>query len=215
MTKKMPALFKKVPPKAPLTSLKAVVDDWIFRFGEAGHEKHRRDTVCEYCAQSPDVQTAIRRACASRAANGKMHNHQSRVPEFVRKKFASIIIGRWKAPANFDELHDSLVSLAPAGIGPVTIYDVATRIAAYLSMDVCSLYLHAGVKEGWQILTGEKEKRERIPRSELPAELRRLPTDEVEDLLCCYRETLRPWLKKPELVNRQRGTGSSPRSSAN
>jgi hypothetical protein len=31
----------------------------------------------------------------------------------------------------------------------------------------------------------------RIPREDLPKELQRLPTDEVEDMLCAYREILR------------------------
>lgn len=210
MTKKMPSLFAKLPPLRPLISLEAVVDDWIMRFGAKGPERHRRDTVTEYCATANTLEQAITRACASRAANGKMHNHQSRVKEADRSEFAKqIILAFKKEPKEwdtrrkafvpmqtFDALHDLCDLVKPPGIGPVTTYDVATRIGAYMKLEVQSLYLHAGVKEGWCLLYGVKKPTYelRIPRAELPKELRRIPTDEVEDMLCAYREILQPWM---------------------
>lgn len=197
MTKKMPALFAKHPPKKPLTSLDAIVDDWIYRFGKKGVSKQMRDEVVDYCAAAKSFKEAVARACLSKRPNGKLHNHQSRVPEKVRMQFAKNILHVSPNPDNFDALYDELDRCKPYGIGPVTLYDVATRIAAYLKLEVESLYLHAGVMIGWCVLHGQRVRgyELRIPRGDIPKALRRLPTDEIEDFLCAYRELLKPWLK--------------------
>lgn len=201
MTKKMPSLFAVHPPKRPLTSLDAIVDDWIFRFGANGVQKERRDLVVEYCAAAPNFAKAVRRACGSREEGGKMHNHQSRVTEAARAHYAEAIIARKavRDSTTFDELHDYCEAIASDldGIGPVTIYDVATRIAAYMKLEVESLYLHAGVRIGYQLLYGRRSPDlKRIPRRDLPEQLQRIPADECEDMLCAYREFLQPWLKE-------------------
>jgi hypothetical protein len=193
---KLDMLFKKQPPRRPLKSLEAIVDDWSYRFGKDAPENHRRDHVVDFCKSAPSLKIAIERACASRAANGKMHNHQCKVREVDRKQFASLITDALRDVElhDFDELHDLLEKWAPSGIGPVTIYDVATRVGAYLKLEPESRYLHAGVRVGWSKLFGYCSPAiARIPRTALPAPLRTLPTDEVEDLLCAYRDYLSPW----------------------
>jgi hypothetical protein len=197
MTKKMEALFKSHPPRRPLTSLQAIVDDWNDRFGKDGPERHRRDMVVDYCIASNSLDEAIKRACASRAANGKCHNHQSRVKEADRQWFADriadFLVCVGKKPRNFDELHDLLEVIAPDGVGPVTIYDVATRIGAYLKLEPTSLYLHAGVRVGWERLHGRcAPATKRIPIKSLPKELHQLDADSLEDFFCTYREYFHP-----------------------
>jgi hypothetical protein len=204
MTKKMPALFAAYPPQRPLDSLDAIVDDWIYRFGAKGVQKNRRDLVVEYTAAAGSFPAAVRRACASREAPlkgqkvGKMHNHQSRVTEEARDAFAEALIENkaMRRSKTFDELHDFCEAIAPEGIGPVTTYDVATRVAAYMKLDITSLYLHAGVRIGWRLLHGQRSPNvARIERNDLPLALRRIPADECEDMLCAYREFLKPWLE--------------------
>jgi hypothetical protein len=197
MTEKMPALFKVYPPKSKLTTLDEVVDDWIYRFGKKGVQRERRDLVVDFCAKAKSLDMAIWRACRSKDANGKHHNHQSRVPMGVLESFANEIRSYVGRPKTFDELYDRLDDCKPSGIGPVTTYDVATRIAAFLKLDVTSLYLHAGVRIGWCLLHGRRSPDQlRIPREALPKALRRLPTDEIEDFLCAYRSFFKPWLKE-------------------
>jgi hypothetical protein len=179
-----------------LTSLQAIVDDWTDRFGKDGPERHRRDMVVDYCAAASSLKEAITRACASRAANGKCHNHQSRVTDDSRTWFADRIVDAFlflkRELRGFDELHDLCEGIAPPGIGPVTIYDVATRIGAYLKLEPTSLYLHAGVRVGWDILNPRGSAGvKRVPRSRLPKELQALPPDQTEDLLCAYRAYLK------------------------
>jgi hypothetical protein len=200
----MPALFAKMPPKWPLNTLQNIVEDWNYRFGKDAPENHRRDHVVDFCVDAPNLTVAITRACASRAANGKMHNHQSRVKEAGRHVFAVHIIDQLLTREcygtqvkDFDELHDLLKYIAPNGVGPVTIYDVATRIGAYMKLSPKSLYLHAGVRIGLHALYGKRVfPEERVTIEKLPTSLQSLPPDEIEDLLCAYREYLHPGLLK-------------------
>jgi hypothetical protein len=85
MTKKMPALFAKHPPKKPIVDLKTLVDDWIYRFGSKGVSKQMRDEVVDHCAASRNYREAVGRAVDSVRPNGKMHNHQSRIPRSVKE----------------------------------------------------------------------------------------------------------------------------------
>lgn len=217
MSKKLAKTFKHMAPKnavwhtpyfknnVTFKNLDAVVDDWIARFGAKGKWKQERDTCVQHCMAADSLDEAVMRACASLRTNGKLHNHQSRVRKQDRDYFAVRILKDLALPevlGNFDDLYDFLNQVKPSGIGPVTVYDVATRIAAYLKLPINSLYLHAGVQVGWNMLHGGRGKGSgvqhkgdvaRIPKAKLPKALQRLPCDEVEDMLCAYREYLKPW----------------------
>lgn len=187
-------LFKDAPPNEPLDTLSAIVRDWKWRFIE-GESARFRDEVVEYCREAEDLVEAVERAVLSRRPNGKMHNHQSKVKQDDRLRFGYRIIRKLEndgPPDGFDELYDWLGECKVKGIGPVTHYDVATRVGAYLGLQPLRLYLHAGVLEGWKALDLPVEKRwgGRVPVGEWPKPLQALPADEVEDLLCCYRALL-------------------------
>lgn len=184
--------FDARPPREPLTSLSALVRDWQWRTAE---QTLTRDPVMDWCAEATSFPMAVWRACRSRGKNGKMHNHQSKVREVNRQALAIRILTRIPAAhrgfTDFDDLHDEIEELAPPGIGPVTIYDVSVRISAYLGIEPATLYLHAGVRQGWEALTSQKSNGlKRIKHQYLPKQLRVLPADEVEDFLCTYRSVL-------------------------
>lgn len=201
-------LFEEKPPREPLFTLPAIIRDWKWRFGQGGYKEHMRDEVVEFTRSAPNFRTAADRACRSRRPDGKMHNHQSRVPLLILLAFRDRIIhhraniengvgdrSRHNAlDNNFDWMHDYLKHhLAPPGIGPVTNYDVAVRLGAYLKAEPVNLYLHAGVREGWfalcQAIQWETPKDAgRITRINWPRSLRSMPADEVEDFLCTYRD---------------------------
>jgi len=170
------------------------VRDWTERFGEQGELKHMRDEVVEHCAKAASLEEAVDRACLSRRPNGKLHNHQSRVHPLARGHFAVAIkvALEEEMPATFDRLYNMLEHCKPAGIGPVTVYDVATRVAAYMRLDILTLYLHANVKISWEVLMGRNGWLI-VPRQELPKPFKALPTDEVEDLLCGYLKVFQQW----------------------
>jgi len=174
-----------------LRTLGEVVDDFYTRFPPS-----RRDRVVEYARTAPTYRTAVVRACRSRDDRGKMHNHQSRVPRRALHALSVRLTDKYvsaRACRNFDELHDLVRSCGGPGIGPVTTYDVAVRIGAFLGHEPMSVYLHAGVRLGWETLTGVRFAGERIERPDLPPELRACPADDVEDILCTYRAVFAEW----------------------
>lgn len=196
--------FARRAPTEELTSLAALVRDWQMRTAPGGGLDVKRDDVVEYCREAPNWGTAVDRACRSRRPNGKMHNHQSKVKEADRRTFGFRIENEWPTPNNgwpetFDGFHDRLEEIRPHGIGPVTTYDVAVRVGAFLKLEPESLYLHAGVRQGWLALcpvepfgyarrwAGFK----RISASTWPTEFTGWKADELEDFLCTYRELFR------------------------
>jgi hypothetical protein len=185
-------LFGNVPPQRPLTSLEAIVEDWQMRFIN-GDAKKYRDTVVDYCMKSDSFEQAVTRACHCRNEEGKKHNHQSKVKDKVLHRWRDVILKNIDHTSikTFDELYDKLNFWRITGIGPVTHYDVATRIGAYLKLEPEQLYLHAGVLSGWNLLQKYRVKWPfRVKRIFWPEALRVLPADQVEDLLCAYRTFL-------------------------
>lgn len=185
-------------------SLEECVADWKKTFGKGGQLSDKRDTIEAMCKKAKSFKHAVEIACHSRRPNGKMHHHQSKVKEVDRKAFAKAIIASGANKLKtFDELHDLLeqIGLETPGIGPVTIYDVAVRIAAYQGLNVLSLYFHAGVRIGWAKLHGHRSPNvPRIARKDLPKALLILDTNSIEDFLCGYKASFKPWLKKEEVI---------------
>jgi hypothetical protein len=175
-----------------LRDLGEVVDDFYIRFPPS-----RRDRVITFAGAAPSFRTAVQRACMSRDEQGKMHNHQSRVPAATLRALSVRLMSRYVSARrcrDFDELHDLVRAMGVKGIGPVTTYDVAVRIGAFLGHEPTSVYLHAGVRLGWESLTGVRSNgRDRIQRADLPPELLGCPADDVEDILCTYRAVFAGW----------------------
>jgi hypothetical protein len=94
---------------------------------------------------------------------------------------------------NFDDLHqficDNLQSVS--GIGPLTCYDFAYLIGAWLKKEPTEVYLHAGTRKGAQAVLGAQANRDRLPVSAFPEGLRRsLTAAQIEDVLCIYHGPL-------------------------
>jgi hypothetical protein len=201
--------FDKEPPREPLDDLGAIVRDFKWRYVD----RKKTDQVIAFCADADDFPTAVRRAVEARDANGKHHNHQSKVDITARRKFGLRIIrraGRGALPmGDFDDFHDALDSIKPYGIGPVTVYDTAIRIAAFLDIKPHSVYLHAGVRQGLKAMCGallrqgyvesspnEVElicRQDKVPVRWFPHPLNGMDADDIEDILCTYREVFLSW----------------------
>lgn len=178
------------PPKVALDNLQAVWEDFRWRRLKRGH----RDPTIKYTALSPDIKTAIKRACDSRGEDGKLFFHQGRVWQVNRDQFAKNLLKYKKAlrkSKSFDELwlNVSLIGDNTHGIGAITSYDVTSRIAAYLGL-ICEnyIYTHGGVVDGLRSVGVDIRGRAAIPRDELPPPLDGIKNlDWVEDFLCGYR----------------------------
>lgn len=198
--------FSKEPPRQPLTSLEAIVEDFQWRYVD----RLKTDQVIEWCRIAPDFPTAVVRAVEARAENGKHHNHQSKVDITARRKFGRKIIRAAQAGRvplhNFDAMHDWMNENRLPGVGPVTVYDTAIRVAAYVEIEPTSVYLHAGVRQGLRALADAlvrtrntdyihvlDPRGSKIPVKWFPEPLNKMKADDVEDILCTYREVFDSW----------------------
>ncbi len=200
--------FDKEPPRRPLESLDAIAEDFQWRYVE----RKKTDQVIAFCADAPDFPTAVRRAVESRDANGKHHNHQSKVNIDARRLLGRRLIRAGQAGRvpldDFDDFHDWINEHKPAGIGPVTVYDVAVRVGAFLGIEPTSVYMHAGVRQGMKAMLNALHRRnhnllgllvlsdwrmERIGILHFPEPLDKMKADDVEDILCTYREVFDTW----------------------
>lgn len=213
--------FAKEPPREPLTSLRAIADDFKWRYVDT----KKTDQVIEYCRSAPSLRKAISRAVEARDEGGKHHNHQSKVDITARRTLGTLmsnspyrqqirriataprVEGSW-VWSRFDALHELIDEIKPYGIGPVTVYDVAVRVGAFLDIEPTSVYMHAGVRQGFKALAGamsrlpewddsltacDLAKLKRVPMEMFPEPLCDMRADDVEDILCTYREVFEGW----------------------
>lgn len=190
--------LKRTPPREPLTSLPALVRDFKWRF-----PRERRDTVVTRCDNAVTLQSAVWLATDSIKADGKHHNHQVKVRKSARDELAEILLRRenklaMRSCKTFHQLWNVVDTVKPWGIGPLTVYDVATRIGAYLDLEPEYLYLHTGARAGLIALFDSYTHGGYMPAyvktadyvllDILPGHVRqKLTADEWEDFLCTYR----------------------------
>lgn len=130
----------------------------------------------------------------------------------------------WKS---FEEFHDTIHgAFRPMqNIGELSIYDISLRLAWHYSFDglytqaivpSAWVYLHAGANDGAENLLGKgfvnpyKDPTAprgvvRVPRFIFPVPLQSLPSFEIEDFLCIYKQPLKkfgPYLV-PQLTQGQ------------
>jgi hypothetical protein len=125
--------------------------------------------------------------------NQKRHLHQRRRSRAVLEEGARRLQRSTKElllVSDFAALHDIVERKVGnvRDIGPLTVYDVAHRIGAFLRKSPELVYLHSGTKIGAAAL-GLSGKT--IHPNELPPSFSRLTAAECEDCLCIYKDALR------------------------
>jgi hypothetical protein len=168
-------------------SLSDVIDDYL--------RSHRLPAAAgRDFFRSVSFSAAIEYAALSKLPDGHRHPHQYRrklqaLEEANRRLQA--VTGRLRKCSSFESLHDLIgqeIGNIP-DIGPLTVYDVATRIRAHLGIEPEKVYLHSGTRKGARAL-GLGARRKALEPSELPVEFRRLTAGEIEDCLCLYKDYL-------------------------
>ena len=150
------------------------------------------DTWKAHCQSRNNLHDAIHFAALCRDASNRKHPHQYRLPISVLSTFETQLLNQSTAInslTDFDALYRFINSIKPLGVGILTAYDVAIRIAAFLSLEPTLVYLHAGTRTGAEKLLG-RINADVIPKSALPNELKssQLTCYELEDLLCIYKD---------------------------
>lgn len=127
--------------------------------------------------------------------DGSRHSHQHRIPRAVLTQGRDALMGReYKRIKTFAELHRMVAQAVGSirGIGPLTVYDTAHRLGAYLRLSPEVVYLHAGTRLGAQAL-GLNWRAESLPMTDFPRAFQRLTPEQVEDCLCIYKAELSAW----------------------
>lgn len=172
----------------PLASHAAIVDHYIgtFRPRIALEQAHYR--------AMPDLRTAVSAAAKALMPNGKRSPHQCRIPRNALKKAERRLLSApLLASRSFEDLHEQvdLAVRSVPGIGPLYVYDTALRIGAFLRLKPTMVYLHAGTRAGAAALLPSCNENPVSP-SRFPTDFAPLEPHEIEDVLCIYREWLRP-----------------------
>jgi len=162
-------------------TLEAIAADYLREYGRC------RDWIAFH--RSPrSLPDALDAAATWRDRSGKVYSHQSRVPRAAKARAGDAI--RALELEGVRDFADLLGRVEHAiskikGIGDLTVYDVATRIGAYLRIWPDQVYVHAGVRIGVRALHLDPRQRS-LPIEVFPLALRRLEPWQVEDLLCIY-----------------------------
>jgi hypothetical protein len=190
---KVAKVWEKDPPKANPQTLAGLWADFLYRL-ETGQFK--RDPSVEVVVEAESLARAIWAACRSRGKNGKMWHHQSKVKEADRQELANRLTERITeikdAPTFFD-LYNIVEEEGNRihGIGPLTTYDVAMRLATRLRLPITRVWVHTGVALGLRALGRRVSGLRYVDPEDMPAFLRAQPDQNlVEDFLCCYRVQL-------------------------
>lgn len=167
-------------------SLSDVTEDYI-------HE-HRRlaEEEMNFFRHCSELASVIEYAALSKLPSGKRHPHQRRIPKLVLSEAERKL---QTASANltqclsFEELHTYIRQEIGGirGIGKLTLYDVTTRIGAYLNLEPERVYLHAGTAQGAKAL-GLNHRVESLHPAALPQAFNQLIPREIEDCLCIYKD---------------------------
>lgn len=168
-------------------SLSEVIDDYIRR--------HRISAAAEVdFFHKKSFPAAIEYAALMKLANGNRHPHAYRRKSQALKEAhrrLKAISGEMRKCSSFESLHNLIEQEIGSilDIGPLTVYDVTTRIGAHLDLEPEKVYLHSGTRKGARAL-GLGLRRKTLELSELPVEFNRLTAREIEDCLCLYKDYL-------------------------
>jgi hypothetical protein len=171
-----------------ITGLSDIVSDYIQRYQESQERELRFFRV------QRSLSDAVRKAALAEGPLGKRLRHQRRIPKKVLAAAARSLetaIPALEAAASFEDLHKAVREAIGGlkGVGELTLYDTALRIAAWRALEPARVFLHAGTRIGAREL-GLDVKAGSVSPTDLPLPLRQLRPREIEDVLCIYKREL-------------------------
>lgn len=144
--------------------------------------------------QQPTLSDALRLAALAINSKGKRYSHQRRLSKTVLEQARDILLVNEKEicqSQDFDDLFVLLerLLLPVKGFGELYVYDTALRIGAKIGVFPKRVYLHAGTRVGAKAL-GFDGKAKMLEVSQLPEWLQQLQPQEIEDVLCIFKDKL-------------------------
>ncbi len=180
-------------------------------------QEHRCNTLEQLrsFAHEPTLRSAVRRAGLAMRPDGKRYGHQRRLSRRVLSKMrARLLAVNFESCRSFHELYERVEEAIGSihGVGDLAVYDTALRIGARLRLKPDRVYLHRGTRQGARAL-GLNWQAPFLDRRELPAELRKVPAWEVEDILCIFKDffdgATRTVTGCPQLTHQRKRAGAS------
>lgn len=162
--------------------------------------KTHDDQIITIALEQNSLAETVRIAILSQDENKLLHPHQHRIGHQSLTNYynnLSFHIKEIEGCKNFDKLYKALEGYKVKGIGKLTLYDIAIRIATFMEQKPIAsnmlpnkVYLHAGAKTGAERLLGRRVKRIE-PKCEFSL-LQKLSCNEIENFLCHYADKLSP-----------------------
>lgn len=96
----------------------------------------------------------------------------------------------------FDQIFDIVSECKVKGFGELSIYDTAMRIASNMNIEPDKVYLHAGARQGMEILESKgyveqgSSQKKYVDLKDMPQSMQSLKAAETEHLLCSMKERI-------------------------
>jgi len=152
-----------------------------------------KENEFDWFENQPSLESAVIYAAEAKDENGKRYSHQRRIKTIPIKNAKAELLENFEKLKNADSFHSLWLLIGHLikpinGIGELYIYDTALRIGAFLKFHPEKVYLHAGTRIGAKRLKIKNSNEDWIELSELPKDFQKLPMNEVEDILCIYKD---------------------------
>jgi hypothetical protein len=123
-----------------------------------------------------------------------MHPHQCRIGHEKMGELARRLrrkVRQLRQATSFDAIQRVILAEVRLvdGVGELAAYDVAHRIGIHRAIRPDLVYLHAGARAGAAAL-GIRRRGTALPVTEFPPALESLRAEEIEDLLCIFKDRL-------------------------
>lgn len=143
----------------------------------------------------PSLASAISSAALCRRPDGRRNSHQRRIRHIALQEGERRLLAAEEALANsgdFESLYGVIACEVGLvwGIGPLTTYDIAAGIGAYLGWEPQRVYLHAGAEVGAGAIGIRRGRARSVALGAFPPELQRLGAYHLENLLCIFKAEL-------------------------
>lgn len=159
---------------------------------------YKIDFCLEECLKSyvdNGLEGLIKTATLSRGMHRNkllMHNHQYKVglkklEKFFVDKMSKIDCSLFEEANSFDEILNIVERNRIIGIGELTCYDIAFRIAYCLNIYPDKVYLHRGSKDGAKKLLNKKIRRRFLKKEDLPLDFENMECYKIVIFLCQNR----------------------------
>lgn len=167
--------------------LEAIVQTYL------DHNAEAEERYLHYYRIQKTLAAAVAKSAMAELPGGGRFSHQWKIPPTVLSEARDALLkADFTTVRSFDDLHILVRRTIGriSGIGPLTVYDTAHRIGAFLKLRPEFVYLHAGVCSGAKAL-GLDYRADKLPMSALPKAFQRLLPEQAEDCLCIYKNALK------------------------